>query len=92
MEEGKVEAREKYVLGWNIRCNLCGTYGAEWIRGERPGWGALALCPAHKAELLRERYRHGKEMKRLRTINFEQRNEKQRKEKLESGRIVRDVR
>ena len=56
----------------NLRCNLCGSYGAEWLLGERPHWGALALCPKHKAELIAEKDRHEKEMKKLRTINFEQ--------------------
>lgn len=68
----KEEAKAKGVLGWNIRCNLCGSYGAEWVRGERPGWGSLALCPKCKAELIAEKDRHAKEMSRLRTINFEQ--------------------
>ena len=68
----KEEAKAMAVRGWNLRCNVCGSYGAEWIHGERPGWGALALCPKHKAELIAEKNRHAKEMNRLRSINFEQ--------------------
>ena len=55
-----------------LRCNLCGSYDAEWIYGERPGFGALALCPKHKAELIAEKERHDREISRLRTINYEQ--------------------
>lgn len=60
------------ALGWNLRCNLCGSHGAEWFVGQRPGWGSLALCPEHAAELKKELERHDAEMRRLRTINFEQ--------------------
>lgn len=68
----KEEARLKRLLGWNLRCNLCGCYGAKWVHGERPGWGALALCPKHAAELSAEHDRHEKEMRRFRCINYEQ--------------------
>ena len=68
----KKEARERCLLGWNLRCNLCGSYGALWINEARPGWGALALCPEHKQEWHDEQIRHSKEVSRLRTINFEQ--------------------
>ena len=66
------EAKKACLPGWNLRCNLCGAHPAEWIRNERPGWGSLALCPKHAEKLRNEKYRHEKEMKRLRTINFEQ--------------------
>lgn len=68
----KEQAKEKGVLKWNIRCNLCGSYGADWLSSERPGWGSLALCPEHAVELQAEKNRHDAEMRRLRTINFEQ--------------------
>lgn len=68
----KEEARKLHLPGWNIRCNLCGDYGADWIPNERPGWGSLCLCDRHKQELNDERRRHNAEMRRLRTINFEQ--------------------
>ena len=68
MREAALSAR----LGWNIRCNLCGTFGAEWIADARPGWGSLCLCPQHKEELIAESRRHEDEMRRLRKINFEQ--------------------
>ena len=66
------EARALHLPGWNLRCNLCGEHPADWIPDQRPGWGALALCDQHKAELASELTRHSEEMKRLRTINFEQ--------------------
>ena len=66
------EAKAKCLPGWNLRCNYCGEYPAEWIRGERPGWGALALCLNHKKELMAEHEIHNAELRRLRTINFEQ--------------------
>lgn len=60
----KEEAKLKCVCGWNRRCNLCGSYyGAEWVRGERPNWGSLALCSIHKAELIAKKNRHANEMK-----------------------------
>lgn len=68
----KDEARRLALNGWNLRCNLCGSYGARWLTGERPGWGSLALCEHHAHELHVEKQRHDKEMRRLRTINFEQ--------------------
>jgi hypothetical protein len=66
------EAKSRCLPGWNIRCNLCGSYGAEWHLGERLGWGALALCPEHSKELCEEYRRHRYKLSRLRTINFEQ--------------------
>ena len=66
------EAREMKLNGWNIRCNYCGDYGARWIVGARPGWGSLALCEQHEKEYDEEMRRHNKELKRLRTINYEQ--------------------
>jgi len=66
------EAKAKGLPGWNLRCNYCGEYPADWFESERPGWGALALCAKHGDELKKEQARHAKEMDRLRTINFEQ--------------------
>lgn len=31
------DARDARVPGWNVRCNRCGTYGATWLPGQRPG-------------------------------------------------------
>jgi hypothetical protein len=59
-------------MGWNLRCNRCGGYGASWIPGMRPGWGSLALCYPHKAELVAEQGRHARAMQRLTAVNFEQ--------------------
>ena len=67
-----LDAMEAALPGWNLRCNLCGEHPAEWLLGERPGWGALALCAEHLAELREEQRRHREAMSRLRTINFEQ--------------------
>lgn len=69
----KEEARAQGLQGWNIRCNLCGEYPAGWITAARPGWGDLALCPDHAVEYKDEVMRHDREIRRLRTINFEQR-------------------
>jgi hypothetical protein len=67
------QSRERGGPGWNLRCNRCGTYGAEWVPNERPGWGSLALCPAHCAELEAEHERHRLALLELRAVNFEQR-------------------
>jgi hypothetical protein len=70
------EARDRpegAMCGWNVRCNLCGSYGASWLDPwSRPGWGCLCLCEVHKAEWEAEMSRHSIEISRLRTINFEQ--------------------
>lgn len=66
------EARDRGLLGWNIRCNRCGSYGADWLPGERPGYGALALCPEHAAELRTEHQRHKQALAVLRRIAYEQ--------------------
>lgn len=66
------DAKARFLTGWNVRCNFCGDHGAKWIRGERPGWGALALCELHEDELRTELLRHRAVMNRLRTIKFEQ--------------------
>jgi hypothetical protein len=68
----KEQAREQALPGWNIRCNLCGSYGASWLMKARPGWGALALCPTHREEYLAELARHDKAIATLSVINFEQ--------------------
>lgn len=66
------QARDAGLLGWNIRCNRCGSYGADWLPGERPGYGSLALCPTHAAELRAEHARHREALSLLRRVNFEQ--------------------
>lgn len=66
------EALSPSVPGWNMRCNLCGEHPANWIANQRPGWGSLALCPTHEAELRAELARHNQALQRLRKINFEQ--------------------
>jgi hypothetical protein len=68
----KENARKRKIPGWNIRCNYCGSYGAEWISNERLGWGSLALCPYHEEMFLAEQSRHKEFMKKIQTINFEQ--------------------
>lgn len=66
------EALDFGLLGWNIRCNRCGSYGAQWLPGQRPGWGALALCPPHRDELHAEVRRHEGALRALRAVAFEQ--------------------
>lgn len=66
------QAKAFPLPGWNIRCNRCGSYGAIWIPGERPGWGALALCPRHQAQLSAIKARHRAELAAARQVNFEQ--------------------
>ena len=66
------EARKRTLPGWNIRCNLWGSYGASWLPGTRPGWGALALCPEHAEAYLAEIARHKTAIASLSQINFEQ--------------------
>jgi|1185.fasta_scaffold873829_2 hypothetical protein len=58
--------------GWNLRCNRCGTFGADWVPNERPGWGSLALCSADAAELAAEHRRHWRALADLRSVNYEQ--------------------
>lgn len=66
------EAAAAHRMGWNLRCNSCGGYGATWIPGMRPGWGSLALCHPDRRELEAMQRRHSDELKTLTTINFEQ--------------------
>lgn len=68
----KEEANKRCLIGWNIRCNFCGDYGAEWIKSARPGWGDLALCPQHEEEYQRMIRRHEKEKQRFRNVKYEQ--------------------
>lgn len=73
----KEEAKKRHLIGWNIRCNHCGSYGAAWINkihGEtaRPGWGALALCEQHTKELAHVVDQFRREVFKFRQINFEQ--------------------
>lgn len=66
------QANELCLPGWNLRCNRCGSYGADWMPNERPGWGCLALCPPHKRELVDEHVRHKLALEVLRRVDFEQ--------------------
>jgi len=69
---GRDEALALGLSGWDLRCNRCGSYGAEWLPRERPGWGSLAACPTHAAEIREEHERHDSTMRELRKINFHQ--------------------
>jgi hypothetical protein len=60
------------LSGWNLRCNRCGRWGADWVDGQRPGWGALALCDPHAVELADELRRHERALAELRRVVFEQ--------------------
>jgi hypothetical protein len=66
------EALDFGLHGWNLRCNRCGSYGAEWMSDQRPGWGALAVCPPHRDELRAELRRHHEALQGLREVNFHQ--------------------
>lgn len=65
-------AREAGVLGWNLRCNRCGWWGAYWFQGMRPRWGCLALCGPDAAALREEIRRHKRAMATLAKVDFEQ--------------------
>jgi hypothetical protein len=66
------EAAAAGLTGWNLRCNRCGGYGAHWLPGRRPGWGALALCRPHQEALVLEEIRHRRALEELTAVNFEQ--------------------
>jgi hypothetical protein len=66
------EAAAAGVIGWNLRCNRCGGFGATWIPKMRPGWGSLALCYPHADELTKLQRRHADELKAATAVNFEQ--------------------
>jgi hypothetical protein len=66
------EAATAGRIGWNLRCNNCGGYGATWIPKMRPGWGSLALCYPDKKALEAMQRRHAAELKTLTAVNFEQ--------------------
>lgn len=66
------EAAAVHLIGWNLRCNRCGLYGATWLPGMRPRWGALALCGPHRRELEAEQTRHSKAMAELTAVRYEQ--------------------
>lgn len=67
------DARAANAHGHNLRCNVCGTYGATWTAGmERPGWGCLAVCPTDKTALEAEHRRHVSALSDLRRVRFEQ--------------------
>lgn len=68
------DARVAGVPGCNLRCNVCGTYGATWMPGERPGWryGNLAACPTDKVAFEAEYRRRATALAELREVRFEQ--------------------
>lgn len=66
------EAAEAHLTGWNLRCNVCGLYGATWVPKMRPGWGALALCEPHAQQLRNLQRRHKDELDELTTVKYEQ--------------------
>lgn len=48
------QARERHVMGWNIACQVCGSFGASWaaphpLESAQRG-NHLRLCPTHRAE------------------------------------------
>lgn len=66
------EARDARLMGWNLRCNSCGKYGAQWVPKMRPGWGDLALCHPEAKHLAAMQARHRWELAAHTTVNFEQ--------------------
>lgn len=66
------EAAEAGRMGHNLRCNRCGGYGAQWVEGARPGWGALALCHPESEAYFKMLARHAKELAAYTKVNFEQ--------------------
>lgn len=66
------EALDFGLMGWNLRCTLCGSFGAEWVRGLREASGSLAFCPGHRDEWRIEQNRHSAEVTRLSAPNFTQ--------------------
>lgn len=64
------EAREAGLLGWNLRCELCGEHPADWKDQDRGD--SIALCPRHAAEYDAEVKRHNAEISRLKTRNYYQ--------------------
>lgn len=65
-------AADAGLIGWNLRCNRCGGYGATWVLNMRPGWGDLALCYPHEKELYAVQRRHANELAAVTAVNFEQ--------------------
>lgn len=64
-------ARWAGLRGWNLRCNACGLWGANWTRigGLRR---SLALCESDMAALVAEVKRHEEAMRRLTEVRFPQ--------------------
>lgn len=67
----KNEAHEAGLMGWMMRCNRCGTYGASIYNGEAEDGSPLRLCPLHARELKDEYKRHRKALKVLREKNYD---------------------
>lgn len=58
--------------GWNLRCNVCGDFGASWMEGKRPGYGSLAVCPDCQRAVEAEESRHQSAMACLTRVQYEQ--------------------
>jgi hypothetical protein len=61
-----VRALESGVTGWNVRCNVCGAFGALWRRDPetRTATGDLAACVKCYGAIKKEIERHRKEVER----------------------------
>lgn len=69
----KEEAKKRSLPGWNIRCNVCGNYGAKWVNvGKNSRACTRALCPQHEKEFNEMIYRYGEDMKKFIKVQFEQ--------------------
>ncbi len=69
----KEEARALGLTGWNIRCNVCGDYGAAWWhRVTRIGFGSYALCELDRVRAEQELDRHYTALEEVLKVNYEQ--------------------
>lgn len=68
----KEDARAGDVMGWNLRCHHCGSWGATWARWQ---WrwadlSSLAVCPSCKNAIEFETSRHVVAIRELARVNY----------------------
>lgn len=66
------EALDFGLLGWNLRCGRCGSFGAEWIQQVGRMGNTMAFCPPHRDEIRAEQRRHTEAMHALTAERFRQ--------------------
>lgn len=66
--QGMIQSLHRGDDGWNLCCNVCGTFGASWRKDPevRTATGDLAACPRCYAAIRRELDRFRKEQDRHR--------------------------